>query len=275
MSPATSSLATRSADGGSMPLSERARHLLARTESPSELPSELLAGVRGQAPSMSASGKAASEVASEVASGAVCLGVLDALRRGETHYTDRPGLVALRVAVAAKLTRRFAIELDAEADLVITCGATEARFLAAQQLLRPGATLTAPAHGERVEGAALLRRAHLVTVTDANASVLYLASSMREADCRAAIAAAPATTSILYEIDESAGAFHPAHLAGCSERTTMVGGLGAEGWRIGYLASPRAESAGMRDFKLALTICSTSLSQWALLAALEAGEVAL
>ncbi len=184
-------------------------------------------------------------------------------------------MLELRADIAEKLTRRFGMRVDAEADLVDTCGVTEARFIAAQQLLAPGAIVAAPVHGERIEGAALARRAQLVTVMDAETSALYLASSMAGAECREKIAAAPEQASILYEIDDSVSGFHPAQAAGCAGRTTTIGALGTDDWHIGYLASPPAASAGMRDFKMALTICSTSLSQWALLATLKAGEVAL
>ena len=258
MSSAASKFLGQSAGGYAMPLSGRARRLLACDESRTSEPNQ-------------PSDPASSAIPSET----VRLSVADALLRGETHYTDRPGLLALRVAIAEKLIERFAMQVDAEADMVVTCGVTEARFVALQQLLGPDAILVAPLHGERVEGAALLRRAHLVTVAVTNATALYLVSSMAEPECRAAIAAAPANASIVYEIERDANAFHPAKIAGCAARTTTIGELGSDGWRIGYLVSPRAASPGMRDFKLALTICSSSLSQWAMLAALKAGEVAL
>ena len=86
---------------------------------------------------------------------------------------------------------------------------------------------------------------------------------------------APAEAAILYEINEHRSRFHPGQLKGFAGRTITIGALGDESWRIGYLVSPAARSAGMREFKQALTICSTNLSQWAMLAALDAGEVAL
>ena len=79
------------------------------------------------------------------------------------HYTDRPGLFALRVAIAEGLGKRFTVKFEAE-DMMVTCGVTEARFVALQQLLGPGAVIAAPLHAEQLEGAALLRRAQLVTV---------------------------------------------------------------------------------------------------------------
>ena len=242
------------AHGFAVLLSTRARQLLQRSEKPSGVDSFS---------------------STAVASGTICSAVIDALHRGETHYTDRPGVLELRMAIAEKLTGRFAIAVDAGADVVITCGVTEARFVAAQQLLAPGTILAAPLVGERMEGAAMLRRAQLVTAIGTNADAVYLTSSMPGSECRAAIELAPANANILYEIDEHTSSFHPGQLKDCVERTTTIGNLGDDGWRIGYLVSPRPASPGMRDFKQALTICSTNLSQWALLAALEAGEVTL
>ena len=67
--------------------------------------------------------------------------------------------------------------------------------------------------------------------------------------------------------------FHPHSIAGFGERVVTIGEIGLEhglvGARLGYLAAPAGSSAGLRDFKQALTICSTNLSQWAALAVVE------
>ncbi len=198
--------------------------------------------------------------------------VEDALARGETHYTDRPGLLGLRQQAALLLELRFGIVANAKADIVITCGVTEARFVATQQLLAPGEFLAAPLAGERLFGAALLRGALLHAEITAQTRLVYVTSSTPEAALRAALAEAPANATILFEIEEAISSFHPAQLPGFASRTATIGSLGSESWRLGYLLSPSANSSGMREFKQALTICSTNLSQWAALAALEAGE---
>ena len=77
--------------------------------------------------------------------------VLDALDRGETHYTDRPGILPMREKVAEILNRRFALGCGA-GDVVLTCGATEARFVSVQQLLKPGDKLAAPSCADRNRG---------------------------------------------------------------------------------------------------------------------------
>jgi aspartate/methionine/tyrosine aminotransferase len=193
-----------------------------------------------------------------------------ALDRGETHYTDRPGILPLREKVAALLKERFGIAVHAGNDIIIACGVTEARFVAIQQILRPGDTLAAPGSSERLFAVALLRRAELVDAISPNASLVHLRSSTPETTLRAQLAAVPTGVPVLFEIDEPSTHFHPANLPGFEDRTITIGALGPDSWRIGYLASPGGPSSALRDFKQALTICSTNLSQWAMLAAMEA-----
>ena len=195
--------------------------------------------------------------------------VEDALARGETHYTDRPGVFPLRVIIAALLQEKFEITVDARTELTVTCGLTEARFVSVQQLLQPADTLAAPVCSDCLFGAALLRRVTLVTSIGPDVRVVYLRSSMPEAMLRSHLAEAPAVSSILYEVDDHNSRFHPAQISGFAKRTVTIGDLGEKSWRVGFLACPNAASPGMRDFKQALTICSTNLSQWAALAMLE------
>ena len=53
----------------------------------------------------------------------------DALDAGETHYTDRPGVPALRAAVAADVNARHGTNLSAS-QVVISSGGLEATFVA-------------------------------------------------------------------------------------------------------------------------------------------------
>jgi aminotransferase len=192
--------------------------------------------------------------------------VQKALDRGETHYTDRPGILPLREAVAGLTGRRFGLKTDAK-DVIITCGVAEARFIAAQKVLEPCEAMAAPLWKQRMQGAAILRRARFTHVRDAMA--IYITSNTAEELIRSYIDAAPHDAFILYEIDEEESWFHPAQLPGCEQRTVTLGSLGEESWRAGYLISPGDYATGLRDFKQVLTICTTNLSQWAALAALE------
>jgi aspartate/methionine/tyrosine aminotransferase len=195
----------------------------------------------------------------------------EALARGETHYTDRPGILPLRQNVAAALAQAFGIDVDAKNGVVVTCGGTEARFVAVQQLLPPGGTLVALSHPERVAAACLIRGVTLAGPDDAPsgaAVVVVLAGDTPHDVADAWLARARANGwAIVFEGD--AGGRHPAAL-GYGDLTITIGSIGlAQGmasWRLGYLAAPAAKAGPLRDFKQALTICSTNVSQWGALA---------
>jgi aspartate/methionine/tyrosine aminotransferase len=193
-----------------------------------------------------------------------------ALTRGETHYTDRPGILPLRERVTAMLKARFGLEADARSAAVITCGAVEAGFVALQQLLAPGQFVWSPdSLLERVAGAALIRRGSLASAPE-EASIVYLGSSCGEQELRGALAKMATDAVVLFEVDDEKNGFHPAQIEGFAERVVTIGQIGYASWQMGYLIAPGKQASGLRDFKQALTICSTNLSQWAALAAMEA-----
>lgn len=200
----------------------------------------------------------------------------DALDRGETHYTDRPGIGALRAAVAGRVAERTGADLD-PSDAVVTCGATEARFVAVQRLAGPDTPVVALGHAERLTGACTIRGVDLVGPADAptGAAVLYVPEDASGADLDAALTQANERGwAVVAEVDlTAAGApFRPAD-HGLAERTVHVGDVtgpfGAAAWRVGFLTAPSVQVGPLRDFKQALTICTTAVSQWGALALLE------
>jgi hypothetical protein len=210
----------------------------------------------------------ASEVAASARTAAAA-----ALDRGETHYTDRPGLVPLRRAVAAALSARRDRPLS-ERDVVITCGVTEARFVAIQRLLPMGSgTVVALGHCDRLEGACIIRDVSLVG-PDADVDgdgVVYAPSDADPATlARWLDAAAERRWPVVHERH----ALHDAPLghSGVSELTATIGDLaaphGADAWRVGYLAAPEVAAGPLFEFKRSLTLCTTSVSQWGVLALL-------
>src|SRR5262245_25420929 len=66
-----------------------------------------------------------------------------ALDKGETHYTDRPGIVGLRTWVTEYIGKAFGLELQ-PGEVTITCGATEGRFVVVKQLTTPGSQILCP-----------------------------------------------------------------------------------------------------------------------------------
>ena len=202
-----------------------------------------------------------------------------ALDRGETHYTDRPGIAPLRGVIADRLNDRFSLDLEA-GDVIVTCGATEARFVTIQQLLPSGAgTVVALGHPERVRGACVIRDVDLVgpdAAPPGGGVIVYLPTGV-DGDVRDRWLreAADRDWVVLSEREEGDDAPHPA-AAGLRDRTITIGdvvaGKGAEAWRVGYLAAPSSEVGPLRDFKQSLTICTTNVSQWGALALAENEE---
>ncbi len=60
------------------------------------------------------------------------------LAAGRNQYAPMPGVAALREAIAEKLRRLYDAHVDAEAEITVTTGATEALFAAIHAVVRPG-----------------------------------------------------------------------------------------------------------------------------------------
>jgi aminotransferase len=66
------------------------------------------------------------------------------LRRGETAYTSNSGIYELRQALAANLARLYGVQYDAETEVLITVGGSEALYLACTAVLNPGDEVIIP-----------------------------------------------------------------------------------------------------------------------------------
>jgi aminotransferase len=66
------------------------------------------------------------------------------LRRGETSYTSNSGIYELRRALAANLARLYGVQYDAETEIIITVGGSEALYLACTAVLDPGDEVIIP-----------------------------------------------------------------------------------------------------------------------------------
>jgi N-succinyldiaminopimelate aminotransferase len=63
---------------------------------------------------------------------------VDALRRGDNQYPPGPGIPALRQAIARHQQRFYGLELNADGEILVTAGATEALTAAILALCDPG-----------------------------------------------------------------------------------------------------------------------------------------
>lgn len=222
-----------------------------------------------------------------------------ALDRGETHYTSRPGVPDLRAAIARRSSAEgFSATPDA---VVVTNGGAEALYIALQSLLTPGDQLLAaepvlpnvremvrfigaelvgiPTHGET----RFLPSAR--DLPDGEAAALLLTSpspitgAAIEPSALRELVAAALDRGIAVILDRSlATALYDPTLARFTEpdlgaQVFTIGsfstGHGLGGWRVGWFTAPSDQVAKLRELKQAMSICTTAVSQFAALAALE------
>ena len=69
---------------------------------------------------------------------------IQALHRGETHYTSNAGLIELRRAIAEHIRNTYGVEYDPQTEAVITVGVSEALYLTMTALLNPGEEVIIP-----------------------------------------------------------------------------------------------------------------------------------
>ena len=194
---------------------------------------------------------------------AIAQAAQEALERGETHYSDRPGILPLREKVVAYL-QTIGITTSPN-NVVITCGVTEARFVAVQVLVERGGVVACADDAEVMNGAAVLRGAQAVAVSSPEempetATVLYVK------DTEVVGWLEHAQTHNLWLIVELTGQDTLTLPPEIAARTIIVADVGNENiqpWRVGFFAVLEGDVAKLRSFKQALTICSTNVSQWA------------
>jgi len=229
-----------------------------------------------------------------------------ALDRGETHYTPRTGIPALRRAVAARIAADGGVMYDPAKEVLIANGGQEGLYVAVQMLVRPGddVLLADPGYSSyrtairlaggnvlsvpvtAAEGYGMTADAIAACLTPAT-RLLILASpdnptgGVTTATEMARIADLAVAHDLKVLFDETYRAFvfdeathaNIAALPGMRARTVIVGSFSKTyamtGWRVGYVAADAALLGPITGLKLALSICSAAPSQWAALAAIE------
>jgi aspartate/methionine/tyrosine aminotransferase len=189
----------------------------------------------------------------------------DAMKRGETHYTDRPGILPLRQAAADRIKKQSSVEISPK-DITITCDATEARFIAIKILAERDSVVFVPGDWTPVMGAVVLADSTIVaevSVPDA-VSVAYVTPDDDETILRDVLPTLPKAW-IVWDVSSAKNqtSFHPAQIVPAS-RVVTIDGLASElpGWRIGWMAGSEVAER-LRSLKQNMTICATSVAQWA------------
>jgi aspartate/methionine/tyrosine aminotransferase len=215
-----------------------------------------------------------------------------ALQEGYNQYAVTWGSARLRAALADKYAGWYGMGVDAETDVTITCGVTEAIIAALLGVVDPGdrVIILEPAHENYLPGilfaggeplwvplsppdftldearlrAAFTQRPRAIIVNTPH-NPTGRVFSREELSLVADLCAQYDTIAITDEIYEHItydGRQHlpPATLPGMAERTITTSGLSktyaATGWRVGWVVAPPPLSNAVRTVHDFLTICA-------------------
>jgi aminotransferase len=233
---------------------------------------------------------------------------IEALKRGETHYTSNSGLMELRRAIAEHLDRTYGQTYDPASEILVTVGVSEALYLALAATLDPGDEVIIPhpcfvsyapevvfAGGVPIIVPTMVENNFQVTAEDIAAAitprtkVLLIGypnnptGAVMSRERLNEIAVVVEQHDLLVISDEIYdrlvyGVEHVCFpsLPEMYDRTVLLQGFSKAyamtGWRIGYIAAP-AEILGMMRKVHQYTIMSApTVSQYAALTALREGE---
>jgi aminotransferase len=228
-----------------------------------------------------------------------------ALAEGKTVYTAWAGLPALREAIAEQIQRDKGVSFDPANEIIVTAGAQAAMLTVTLALFDPGDEVLVPTpFYDEYRRDILLADATMIAVPtllednfELNPDVLEQAITPRT---KAMILISPSNPTgatmgrptleriaaiaqrhnLLVIWDELYDRFvydgfqhlSLAALPGMRERTVVINGFSKcysmTGWRVGYVAAPRAISDALLPIAHGMTICAPSVSQYAALAAI-------
>ncbi|HDQ35086.1 MAG TPA: pyridoxal phosphate-dependent aminotransferase [Chloroflexi bacterium] len=233
---------------------------------------------------------------------------IEALERGETHYTSNSGLIELRRAIAEHLDKLYGQTYNPASEILITVGVSEALYLAMAAILDPGDEIIFPEPSfVSYEPTAQLVGAIPVSVpTTADTGfqitaeaieaavtektkVIFIASpnnptgTVMSRERLNEIAAVVKKHDLVVISDEIYdrlvyGTQHTcfSSLPGMYQRTVVLQGFSKAyamtGWRVGYIVGPAEMVEEMRKIHQYLIMSAPTPSQWAALKALEVGE---
>ncbi|MEZ4671416.1 MAG: hypothetical protein R3E39_26230 [Anaerolineae bacterium] len=199
---------------------------------------------------------------------AVIDAAVQALADGKTHYTDRPGILGLRKWVTEYLQQRFNVALTPN-DVTITCGATEARFVTIKRLVKAGEKILCPGDAITIAGAAHLVGTMIVRQANDPAGIRLLYITPHDSFDMLHPFLELATQYgwwIAYDLADAPSdlTFHPAQNLALASKVVSMGSLShiMPGWRVGWMAGSEMADK-LRAYKQSMTICTTSVSQWA------------
>ncbi|MGI6557631.1 MAG: pyridoxal phosphate-dependent aminotransferase [Limnochordia bacterium] len=228
-----------------------------------------------------------------------------ALREGKVHYTSNWGILPLREAISRSLEKELGVPYDPEGEIIITAGAAEGVLDTIMALVDPGDEVlvpdpgwvnypaaTAMAHGRpvsyslRADNDFQIDLEELKSLLSPKTKLVVLVTphnptgGMLERRILAEIGHLAAEHGFFIMSDEI---YHKmiydghqhvsiAALPGMKERTVIINGFSKAyamtGWRVGYVAAPKALAAAINKVHQHNTTCAASFAQYGALAAL-------
>jgi aspartate aminotransferase len=237
-------------------------------------------------------------------------GAIAAIRRNLSRYTDTIGLIELRDALACKISAETAQPWSAD-EIAVTSGAKQALFNAAMALLNPGDEVLIPApywntfpaqiavaggtpvFVETRHNSFVPKLADLAAAITSNTKAIVVNTPnnptgvVYDRDTLAGIAQLAIDRDLYIIFDECYGTFvhaphshHPivAVAPDARDRTLIVNSfsksLALSGWRIGYLAGPKAVISAAKALQSHTTSNPNVIAQHAVLSYLRCGDSA-
>ena len=226
---------------------------------------------------------------------------IDSLERGRTWYSANNGIPSLREAISDYQARRFGVRYDAETEIMVTVGGSEAIDACCRALINPGDEVIIPTpcfvaydavariNGAKVvpiatkpdEGFRLTGRDLKAAITDKTKLLIFpFPSNPTGAVMRAGhleeIAEVLGGTDILVLSDEiygelTYGGSRHVSIASLSEdmreRTVLVSGFSKAfamtGWRLGYACGPAPLIEQMAKIHQYAIMCAPTTAQYA------------
>ncbi len=233
---------------------------------------------------------------------------VEALQRGETHYTSNSGIEALRRAVAGMLDAYYGQTYNPASEVLITVGVSEALYLALTAILDPGDEVIIPqpsfvsyvpetifAGGVPVVVDTLVEHNFQVTAAEIEAAITPRTKALligypnnptgavmsRERLAEIAMVVKKHDLVVISDEIYDKLVYGVAHvcfpsLPGMYQRTILLGGFSKShamtGWRVGYAAAPAELLDAMRKVHQYTIMSAPTVSQWAALAGLRESE---
>ena len=230
------------------------------------------------------------------------------LERGETSYTSNSGTAELRHALSDHLDKLYGVRYDANTEMLITVGVSEAMYLGMTSILDPGDEVIVPqpcfvaytpevvfAGGTPVTLACKVENNFQVTAAEIEARITPKTKALligfpsnptgavMSRERMLEIAAVAEKYDLLVISDEIYdrlvyGTQHVcfSSLPGMKARTLLLGGFSKDyamtGWRIGYIAGPAEILGAARKVHQYTIMSAPTTGQAAALAALQHGE---